>query len=443
MLDIKYIKEHQALVRQAIRDKGIDLDLTELLQVREQYEKLDQEVDLLRQQRNKLSKARENKVHENKVHEIRVQEDKMQENKVQDGEHLRREEARQLNADIRDREADLRDLQVRYDELMMLVPNPVLADVPVGKDDSDNVELYKCGELPQFDFKPKDHYELACDLGLVDFERARLVGGSRAYALKGQGILLEMAVLRLAVDYLITRGFTLYAPPVMVRPEIMEGTGYFPLGRENAYGLAKDDEFLTGTAEVGLVGMQADTVFDLAQLPLKIAGISPCFRREAGAAGRDTRGLYRVHQFQKVEQVVIAPADLDIAKELHYEILGNAEAILTMLGLPYRVVAVCTGDIGQGQIFKHDIETYMPGRAGYGETHSCSLLGDFQARRLRIRYKDRDGKKHLAYTLNNTAAATPRLLIPILEHYQNADGTVTIPEVLRPYMGGRTLLERQ
>ncbi|MBK9620512.1 MAG: serine--tRNA ligase [Candidatus Obscuribacter sp.] len=420
MLDIKYIKEHQALVRQAIRDKGIELDLAELLQVREHFEKLDQQVDLLRQKRNKLSKAKDNE--------------------GQGDEGLRRELARELNAEIKAKEAELRDLQIHYDQLMLLVPNPVLADVPVGKDDSDNVELYKCSELRQFDFKPKDHYELACDLGLVDFERARLVGGSRAYALKGQGILLEMAVLRLALDYLITRGFGLYAPPIMVRPEIMEGTGYFPLGRENAYGLAKDAEYLTGTAEVGLVGMQADTVFDLEQLPLKIAGISPCFRREAGAAGRDTRGLYRVHQFQKVEQVVIAPADLDIAKDLHYEILGNAEAILTMLGLPYRVVAVCTGDIGQGQIFKHDIETYMPGRAGYGETHSCSLMGDFQARRLRIRYKDRDGKKHLAYTLNNTAAATPRLLIPILEHYQNADGTVTIPEVLRPYMGGKTLL---
>nr|MBP7577331.1 hypothetical protein [Candidatus Obscuribacter sp.] len=276
MLDIKYIKEHQALVRQAIRDKGIELDLAELLQVREHFEKLDQQVDLLRQKRNKLSKAKDNE--------------------GQGDEGLRRELARELNAEIKAKEAELRDLQIHYDQLMLLVPNPVLADVPVGKDDSDNVELYKCGELRQFDFKPKDHYELACDLGLVDFERARLVGGSRAYALKGQGILLEMAVLRLALDYLITRGFGLYAPPIMVRPEIMEGTGYFPLGRENAYGLAKDAEYLTGTAEVGLVGMQADTVFDLEQLPLKIAGISPCFRREAGAAGRDTRGLYRVHQ---------------------------------------------------------------------------------------------------------------------------------------------------
>jgi seryl-tRNA synthetase len=237
----------------------------------------------------------------------------------------------------------------------------------------------------------------------------------------------------------VTAGFTAVLPPLMVRQQAMYGTGYFPLGEDNAYMLEKDNLFLTGTSEVGIVAMHMNRTIEPAQLPMRYIGTSTCFRREAGAAGRDTKGLYRVHQFQKVEQVVFCQNDPKISEEEHYKLLQNAEDIVQALELPYRVVAVCTGDLGLGQVRKHDIETWMPSRNAYGETHSCSTFHDFQARRLNIRYKD--GKqKQFIHTLNNTAIASPRILIPLLENHQQADGGIYVPKALRPYLGGRELL---
>jgi seryl-tRNA synthetase len=232
----------------------------------------------------------------------------------------------------------------------------------------------------------------------------------------------------------------LVAPPVMVKERAMTGTGFFPLGKEEAYAITADELFLIGTSEVPLVSMHCDDTLDPARLPMRYAGISPCFRREAGAHGKDTRGLYRVHQFTKVEQVVFCQPDEAVAEKHHYELLGNAEAILAKLEIPYRVMLACTGEIGLGQTRKHEVESWMPGRKAYGETHSCSTLGDFQARRSNIRMRAQDGTLVFPYTLNNTAIASPRILIPLLENHQNADGSITLPAALVPYMNGRTRL---
>jgi seryl-tRNA synthetase len=277
-------------------------------------------------------------------------------------------------------------------------------------------------------------------LGLIEWDGPRRFAGGRSYALVGDGALLELAVLRLAVDTLVGRGMKLVSPPVLVKERAMQGTGYFPLGIEQAYAIPADELFLVGTSEVPLVSLHCDDTLDEAKLPIRYAGISPCFRREAGAHGKDTRGIYRVHQFMKVEQVVFCAPDEAIAEKHHYELLGNAEAILAKLEIPYRVALACTGEIGLGQTRKHEVESWMPGRQAFSETHSCSTMGDFQARRSNIRVRLADGTLGYPYTLNNTAIASPRILIPLLENHQNADGSVTLPKALVPYMLGKEKL---
>src|SRR6185503_14176416 len=274
---------------------------------------------------------------------------------------------------------------------------------------------------------------------MIDVERGVKLAGSRSYFLLGDGALLHQAALRYALDLMVQRGFEPQTVPVLVREPAMLGTGYFPLGREQSYEMSNEEppKFLVGTAEVALTAFHMDEILEARSLPKKYVAMSPCFRREAGAAGKDTAGLYRIHQFDKVEQVIVCRNDVEESKRWHQAILENAEAVLQKLNLPYRVVYVCTGDLGQGQIAKYDIETWMPSRKGYGETHSASRFYDFQARRLNMRYRDADGKVKFCHTLNNTVIASPRILIPILENYQNADGSVTVPEVLRGYMGGR------
>ena len=278
-------------------------------------------------------------------------------------------------------------------------------------------------------------------LGLVDFEGPRRYAGSRAYALTGDGVLLEQAVLNFALHSVAKHGFKPVSPPVMVREQAMQGTGFFPLGREDTFSIEKDELFLVGTSEVGLVSLHRESILDEAQLPIRLVGISPCFRREAGAAGRDTRGLYRVYQFNKVEQVVFGVNDAAASAREHALILGNSEEILRAMGIPHRVALACAGEMGQGQVRKHEIESWMPSRNKYSETHSCSTLWEFQARRSMIRYRDANDKVRYVHTLNNTAIASPRILIPILENFQQKDGSVVVPEVLRPWMGGREVIE--
>jgi seryl-tRNA synthetase len=420
MLDIQFIRQNADQVRAAIRNKGLSLDLDDLLAVDRERREATTELEHKRARKNELSSGIPKASKDDRPKLV--------------------EEAKQVRAEIEQLEPRLGEIQKRYQDLMLRVPSLPRPEVPIGKGEDDNVEVRRVGQPRKFDFAPKDHLELMTALGMVEFDGPRRFAGQRSYALVGDGALLEMAVLRLAVDTLVERGLKLVSPPVMVKERAMIGTGFFPLGREEAYSIPADEAFLIGTSEVPLVSMHCDDVIDEARLPLKYAGISPCFRREAGAHGKDTRGLYRVHQFMKVEQVLICAPDEGVAETLHYELLGNAEAILAKLEIPYRVAIACTGEIGLGQTRKHEVESWMPGRSAFSETHSCSTLGDFQARRSNIRVRTADGTLVFPYTLNNTAIASPRILIPLLENHQNADGTVTLPKALAPYLSGRTHL---
>jgi seryl-tRNA synthetase len=415
MIDMNDFRARPDAYREAARVKRIgDCDVDSVLELDAQRRQLLAQVEALRAERNVAARAKDRTV------------------------------GRAVAERLRLLEAELREVQQAFDRAVLFVPSIAADDVPIGGTDEDNVVVRVVGEPPTFDFAAmRDHMEIAAmhDWIVAD-DRVRAFAGARAYALVGELALLEIAVLRFALDFVVARGFTPVAPPLMVRTEAMTGTGYFPVGEENAYAVERDGLYLVGTAEVPLAALQAGRTFNATELPLRVAGMTPCFRREAGAAGRDTRGLYRVHQFQKVEQVVVCENDPDVVAALHNELLANAEDLLAALELPYRVVAVCTGELGLGQIRKHDIETWMPSRGAYGETHSCSTLGEFQTRRLNIRYRDTagGGAKRFACTLNNTALATPRVLIPLLECHQRANGTVYVPPVLRPYLGGREVL---
>jgi seryl-tRNA synthetase len=334
-------------------------------------------------------------------------------------------------AELKQREAQydrkVRELQPEFDELMQQVPQPADDDVPLGEDDTENVEIRKEGEIRQFDFEPKDHLQLGLDLGIIDVERGVKLAGTRNYFLKGDGALLHWAVLRFAMDHMVGKGYVSLSVPLLMKDEAMRGTR-----------MEKDQLNLVGTAEVPLTAYHMGEILAGEELPLKYVALSSCFRREAGAAGKDTYGLYRIHQFDKVEQVVICENSAEASARFHDEILSNAEAVMQALELPYRVANVCTGDLGRGQAKKFDIEAWMPSRENYCETHSASKFYEFQARRMNLRYKEPDTKKNIfCHTLNNTVIASPRILIPILELYQNADGSVTVPNVLRPYMNGR------
>jgi seryl-tRNA synthetase len=332
--------------------------------------------------------------------------------------------------------------------LMLQLPAIPDPSWPVGKDDSENVVVrtWAHPEFPPLQLRDgrRDHIALSKDLGIVDFERGVKLAGSRSYVVRGLGARLYWAVLRFAQDMLVQRGYEPMVVPVLVTEECMVGTGYFPAGRDQAY-ITQDETVLVGTSEVSLASFYGGEILDLDK-PIKLCALSTCFRREAGAAGKDTAGLYRVHQFDKVEQVIVHRSDDAEHIQLHEEIIANAEAILQALKLPYRVSQNSTGDMGQGKWRMYDIETWMPGRNGYGETHSGSALRDFQSRRLNLRYREKTpggkGETRFCYTLNNTAIACPRVLIAILEQYQNPDGSVTVPEVLRPLMGGVARIEK-
>jgi seryl-tRNA synthetase len=345
-------------------------------------------------------------------------------------------------AELKEREAQhnevIRELQPEFDALMQQVPQAADEDVPLGEDDTENVEIRREGEIRQFDFEPKDHLQLGLELGIIDIERGVKLAGTRNYFLKGDGALLQWAVLRFAMDHMVGKGYVPLSVPLLMKDEAMRGTGYYPGSEEQTYRMEKDQLNLVGTAEVPLTAYRMGEILAAEELPLKYVALSSCFRREAGAAGKDTYGLYRIHQFDKVEQVVICENSAEASAEFHDEILSNAEAVMQALELPYRVVNVCTGDLGRGQAKKFDIEAWMPSRGNYCETHSASKFYEFQARRMNLRYKEPGTKKNMfCHTLNNTVIASPRILIPILELYQNADGSVTVPKALRPYMNNK------
>jgi seryl-tRNA synthetase len=355
------------------------------------------------------------------------------------------ERAKQLKAEMGPLAASMREAEEKFNDMLSRVPNVLAPDVPPGTSDDDNREEWRWSEPRTFDFQPLDHITLTENLGLVEFNSPREFSGTRAYALTGAGALLELGILRMAFDQLLADGYVPVRPPSMVRDLALYGTGFFPGSRDDTYELPRDDKWLAGTSEVGLVNLHRDSVLEIDQLPIRYAGWNTCYRREAGSAGRDTRGLFRVFEFMKVEQVVIGPTDPDFSISEHTRLLANSERVLQLLELPYRVAMACSSETGFGQYRKHEVETWFPGRGDggkYSETHSCSTLLDFQARRSNIRYRGSDGKLRFAHTLNNTAVASPRILAALLENHQLADGSVRVPKALRPYVNGIEVIDR-
>lgn len=426
MVDLKDLRENPEKYRRGAELKGVRVDIDSILRADEQSRSSQREFEQLRSEQNEASKliAKTKDTAEKQARIARVGE---------------------LKEQVKSSEEQWKAASAELDGLLLQIPQPPDEDVPAGKDASENVVLYRWGQPRKFEFKPKSHIELGEALGIIDFAAGVKLSGTRSYFLKGSAAAMHWAVLRLAMDLMVNeKGFTPMSVPVLVREEAMRGTGFFPAGREQTYHITEDDLYLTGTGEVGLTAYHMGETLDEKELPKKYTTISTCFRREAGTYGKDTAGLYRVHQFDKCEQVVICKNDVAESKRWHQEMLSYSEEVLKRLNLPYRVIQCCTGDLGVKNASMMDVETWMPSRqnpkdpdSGYGETHSASRLYEFQARRLNLRYKGADGKLRFCHTLNNTVVASPRILIPILENYQNSDGSVTVPEVLRPYINGQ------
>ena len=417
MIDIKLIRENPQKFKDGSKAKNISADIDKLLELDAKLRQNKQRLQDISTEKNSIGKSIP-----------KLQGDEKQQALKKLGEFKTEESA--LNEKIA---ADQPD----FDTIMGQVPQPPSEDVPYGEDDMENVEIRKWGTIREFDFEPKDHMQLGTDLDIIDMPRGVKLAGTRNYFLKGDGAMLHWAVLRFSMDHMISRGYTPMSVPLLMRDEVMMGTGYFPGSEEQTYQMERDTLNLVGTAEVPVTAYHSGEILSHEQLPIKSVAMSTCFRREAGAAGKDTHGLYRIHQFDKVEQVIIGENSEETSKLYHKEILDNSEAVMQAIGLPYRVVNVCTGDLGRGQVQKYDIEAWMPSRNSYGETHSASRFYEFQARRMNLRYKNENKKNVFCHTLNNTVIASPRVLIPILELNQNADGSITIPEVLRPYMGNK------
>ncbi len=415
-MDLKWVREHPDIVRDAARRKRVNADVDGFLAADALHRETLTRLEALRSELKAGSKQLGGMSPEQRAGALAAQQ--------------------ATKAELKQLEGPEQELRARVAELALWLPMPPAPEVPDGADDGDNLELARVGAPPEFGFEPRSHVELGEALGIVDIPRGVRLAGSRNYLLLGEGARLEQAVLQLSLEHMRRRGFELVSVPTLVSDACMTGTGYFPGGEEQAYRCEKDALNLVGTSEVALTSIHAGETLAADELPIRRIALSPCYRREAGTYGKDTKGLYRVHQFWKVEQVVIGPADEDWSRQEHQRILGHARDFMDLLELPYRVVNVCTGDLGQGQVQKFDIETWMPSRGGYGETHSASRFHDFQARRLNLRYKPGGaGKPRFCHTLNNTVVASPRVLIALLENYQQADGSVVVPEALRPYMG--------
>lgn len=410
MMDIKFIRENKDLVREVIKNKRVDLDIEKLLSLDEKRREILGQSESIRSEQKKLGK---------------------------DGI----EKAKELKEKYVALEKELKPLEEEYLNLMSLVPNIYSQDTPIGNDSSQNIEYEKHGEIPKFDFALKDHIELGKILDIIDTEKGTDVSGFRGYFLKNEGVILQFALMMYAIRKLQGKEFQLMIPPTIIKDFALFGSGHFPSGKDNVYQISstiesndKEMKYLGGTSESALLAYFANQTIDKTKLPIKLCGFSQCFRSEIGSYGKDTKGLYRVHEFMKVEQIVIAEAEMESSLNLFEELRQNCQEMLEELGIPFRVLKICTGDMGAGKYKMYDLESWMPSRNAYGETHSDSHLTDWQARRLNIKYKDNDDKKFV-YTLNNTMVASPRFLIALLENHQQADGSVVIPEALRPYTG--------
>jgi len=419
MLDLAFIRKHPDIVKEAARVKYNTLDIDYLLDVDRRVLEVQRQVEEARTEQNKISK--------------RIQ----QAGKDKAERDALIVEGKQLAEQIKAMEPRLHELEEERYQLLLLVPNIPDPSSPIGKDESDNVPIRYWGEKPSFDFEPLDHYALMQKLDVVDIERAVKIAGARSYSLKGDAARLELALMNFAMDRIARKGFTPLIVPAMARDFCFIGSGQFPKGRDQVYAIGDEELFLVGTAEVSITGMYKDEILRAEDLPLTFVGFCPCFRKEAGTYGKDTRGVFRIHQFNKIEQYVISKADHQESVRWHEQLIRNAEELVQELELPYRVVNVCTGDMGDGKVGMYDLECWIPSEGRYRETHSCSYFHDWQARRVNIRYRDEDGKVKFVHTLNNTALASPRILIPIFEVHQQPDGSVRIPAALRPFMGGQ------
>lgn len=415
MLDIKFIRENPDKTREGLKKKGMDFDLDYLLSLDEKRRKKIQEVDEMRARQNALSG------------EIATARKSDRDKNIA--------ESKELKIKLGDVEFELKAIEEEFEELTGKFPNLPLDNVPVGAGERDNVAFREIGERPKFSFETKDHLELGINLGIIDFETGAKVSGSDFYYLKNAGVMLELALVQYALEFLSQKGFSPRITPDLARSKFYLGTGYLPRGPEaQTYMIEDSDLGLIATAEVTLAGIHADEILDNKQLPIYYAGYSHCFRRESGSYGKYSKGLYRVHQFTKVEMFVYCrPED---SPKIHEDLLGYEEKLWQGLGIPYRVVEMCAGDLGAQAARKFDLEAWMPGRKDWGEVTSTSNTTDYQARRLGIKYRDADGKIKFVHTLNGTAIAVSRAIIAILENYQQEDGSVEIPEVLQKYMGG-------
>ena len=418
MLDIKFIRENADLITAGAKKKHLTIDIGKLLAVDDK-------------RRNVLTEVEHMRAKQNETNDAVVQ--------ANPGERVDLiAQMKRLKENLQKKERELQEVEHEWQLLMVQVPNIPDLSVPDGDSDADNKETKTWGDKTQFSFVPKSHVDIMQTLGMVDFERGTKVAGFRGYFLKGDGVLLNFAIWRYAQDFFLKKGFMPMVVPSLVKRVAFLGTGYLPQGEEDLY-KTQDGDFLAGTAEVATMAYHMNEVLESKELPLKYLSFSPCFRREAGSHGKDVKGLIRVHEFYKWEQVVLCEASHEESVTLHEWLNRNTEEFIESLKIPYHTVINCGGDLGLGQVKKYDIELWVPGENKYREISSASYFHDFQTRRLNIRYRDAEGKLQYAHSLNSTAIPTPRILVSLVENYQNEDGSVTIPEVLRPYLGKDTI----
>ncbi|MBI4114562.1 MAG: serine--tRNA ligase [Candidatus Niyogibacteria bacterium] len=416
MLDIKFIRENPELIKEAAKKKRLSFNLQQLLDTDKARRELLQDIEKLRAQQNK------------ETDRIAI---------IQDDEERKAaiSAVGNMKEELSRKEAGLKTIRKEWYEQMYDVPNIPDPTVPEGKTDEDNELLRKGLEPNSFDFTPKDHIALAKAFDLLDLERGAKVSGFRGYFLKNDAVLLSFALWQFTIDMMIKKGYEPVMAPTLVREENLIGTGHFPQAREDVYKLADDDLYLAGTAEIPLMGYRGNEILKEEELPKKFIAFSPCFRREAGSHGKDTRGIYRLHEFFKVEQLILCENNHELSVALHEELTKNAEEIAETLELPYRIVTVAAGQLGRAHVKTYDIEVWIPSEKRYRESHSSSYYHDFQTRRLNIRYRDKNGHIRFCHSLNNTAIATPRILISLLENHQQKDGSIRIPHALQKYIG--------
>lgn len=415
MLDIKFIRENKDIIKEGAKKKHIEVDIDELISIDEKRLEVLSRVEFLRGEQNKMN----NSIATEKDMAIR-------------GQMIG--EMKMVKEDLVKKEEELKEIMTKWQALMLTVPNVPDMSVPEGESDEDNQEIKEWGEKPKFDFEPKDHIDLMTNLKMVDFERGVKVHGFRGYFLTGDGVRLSMAIWNYAMDFFSEKGFTPVIPPIVVNRKTFFGTGYLPQGEDDLY-KTQDGDFLAGTAEVPIMGFHADEILNIEELPKKYLGFSPCYRREAGSHSKDVKGLIRVHEFYKLEQVVLCEASHQKSVLFHEEINRNTEEFIESLGIPYHTVVNCGGDLGMGQVKKYDVELWVPKEEKYREISSASYFHDFQTRRLNTRYRDENGKMNYAHSLNCTAIPTPRILVSMVENFQQSDGTIKVPVVLQKYFG--------